>query len=263
VGQLTAKAVSFSGAVLVPVVHLDTKSHVESTDHAASRVDPIRSHMFSARSFFAFVQGRMTVVAQKSPTDNFCLGRTDAVGPTGWRHLALGRAVDFCDARIIPAWHGTLVPLGALDISSRLFVKHAQQCFIRGVVFQMVDLVSSGKEVCNGGRRRLVGNGAANDVGHVPMIFFGGDFQLRRRIETTECSQVHVASQDRDPDTELFRGVLQSQDELLPLFLVMPRRVMVVQVVQKINLAVKLVEEASREAKPFVEEFDWRNDGRL
>src|SRR3954468_7506499 len=73
---------------------------------------------------------------------------------------------------------------------------------------------------------------------------------------------MHVTSKYGDPNAKVFGELLQSQDEFPTLTLVCAGGVMVVEVIQKINAPVELVEEVASESKTLVEKFDWRNYGR-
>src|SRR2546423_2077531 len=144
--------------------------------------------MLSACSLFATVQGRVPVMAEESLWVMISFSGmhlVDSARRQCFFVLRLRSACHFCYGCVIPTWHGTLVPFGTLELSSRLFIEQAHQCFIRGVVFQMVDPVSSCKQIRNSCRGWLVGDCATDDVGHVPVVLFRGNSQLRCRIETT------------------------------------------------------------------------------
>ena len=74
---------------------------------------------------------------------------------------------------------------------------------------------------------------------------------------------MHVPAQDADADGEGFGEFLDAVDEFFPLLFVLVRGVMVVQVVEQIDAAVELVEEAAGDAEAFVEEADGADDGGL
>lgn len=65
---------------------------------------------------------------------------------------------------------------------------------------------------------------------------------------------MYVSTQDRDTDAVLLGQLLQTQDQSLALFLVLVSSVVVVQIVQEIDTAIKLVEEATPDAETLVQE---------
>lgn len=64
---------------------------------------------------------------------------------------------------------------------------------------------------------------------------------------------MYISTQDGDSDAVFPRQLLQTQNQSLALLLVLVSRVMVIQIVQKIDAAVKLVEETAADAESFVE----------
>lgn len=64
---------------------------------------------------------------------------------------------------------------------------------------------------------------------------------------------MYISTQDGDSDAVFLRQLLQTQNQSLALLLVLVSRVMVIQIVQKIDAAVKLVEETAADAESFVE----------
>jgi hypothetical protein len=126
----------------------------------------------------------------------------------------------------------------------------------------VVDLVALGEEVSYGGGRRLVGDGRGDDVGHVAPICLGGDVELRLAVEATESCKVDVTTENGDTHGVLFREGLEAVDEFPALLFVLASSVVVVQIVQKIDTSVELVEEATSNTKTLVQETKRPNNRR-
>ena len=64
-----------------------------------------------------------------------------------------------------------------------------------------------------------------------------------------------VSAEDGDADGMLFGEVLDAVDEVFALLFVLVGCVVVVEIVEEVDAAVELVEEPTRDAEAFVQEF--------
>ena len=184
-----------------------------------------------------------------------------AAGETGGT-VAVGEGgVDLGQAGVVAGGHGDLVPGGALFDAAGLAVEHVHQGLV-GVVVEVVDLVAAGEQVGDGLGGRLVGDGGADDVDHVAGVVAGLDAQLGVGVEAADGGEVDVAAEEGDAGGVGLGEVLEALDEEAALALVLAGGVVVVEVVEEIDLAVELVEEAAGEAEALVEEADGGDDGR-
>ena len=125
----------------------------------------------------------------------------------------------------------------------------------------MVDEVPSRQKIGDSLRGWFVGDGRGNDVGHISMILFRRDVESRVRIEASEGCEMNVTPKDRYSDVVGFGECLEAEDKHFALFFVLPGRIMVVQIVEQIDLPVKMIEEAAGETKSLVEDANGTNNG--
>ena len=123
-----------------------------------------------------------------------------------------------------------------------------------------MDLVPAGQDVGDGLRRRVVGDGGADDVDDEAMVALGGDAQLGVAVEAAAGGEVDVAAEDGDAHAEIVGERLQAEDEVFALGFVVARGVVVVEVVEQVDFAVELVEEAAGDAEACVQDFDGRDE---
>ena len=171
------------------------------------------------------------------------------------------------DDGVVPARHGSVVSGAALGFDARLalaglFVEELHQRFVC-VVVEVVDFVAFCQQVGHGLWWGFVRDGARDDVGDVAPVLLGGDVEFRVAVESPERGEVHVPAEDADADGEGFGEFLDAVDEFFPFFFVLVRGVVVVQVVEQIDAAVELVEQAAGDAEAFVEEADGADYGGL
>ena len=102
----------------------------------------------------------------------------------------------------------------------------------------------------------MVRDRTADDVGHVPVVFLLRQAQFGMAVEAAQGGEMDVAAEDGDADGVFGRQRLEGEDQVFALALVLPRGVVVVQVVEQVGLAVEFVEEAACDAEAFVEEAD-------
>lgn len=164
-------------------------------------------------------------------------------------------ALRLSDNSIVPTRHRKLVERRILLHTPRILPKQWNQRLMR-VVIEMVDFVPPGQQIRDRFRRRMVRDGAADDVGHVPVILLLRQAQFGMAVEAAEGREMDIAAQDGDADGVFGRQRLEGEDEVFALALVLPRGVVVVQVVEQVRLAVEFVEEAACDAEAFVEEAD-------
>lgn len=101
--------------------------------------------------------------------------------------------LDGCDGGIVAGWHRALIALGPFHLAARLFVEELEKGLV-GVAVQMVDLVSLRKQICHGGRWWLVGDCAADDVGHVSVVVVAGDVELGFGVEAANGGKMDVST---------------------------------------------------------------------
>ena len=164
------------------------------------------------------------------------------------------------DNSIIPTRHRQLIKRRILLHPAWVFPKQRNQR-LAGVVIEMVHFVAPRQQIGDRFGRRMVRDRAADDVGHVPMVFLLRQAQFGMAVEGAERGEVDVAAEDGDANGVFGRQLLQGEDEVFALALVLSRGVVVVQVVEEVRLAVEFVEEAACDAEAFVEEADGADEG--
>lgn len=107
----------------------------------------------------------------------------------------------------------------------------------------------------------MVRDGAADDVGHIPMILFLREALFGVAVEAPQGSEMHIAAEDGDADGVFRRDLLKGVNKFFALVLVLPCGIVIIEIVEEIGLAVKFVEEAPRDAKALVEEFEGPDEG--
>lgn len=123
-----------------------------------------------------------------------------------------------------------------------------------------MDLVPARQQVRHRGRGRVVRDRRTDDVDHEPVIALHGDLERRLSVEAAAGGEMDVAAEDGDADGEVEREGLQTQDEGFALSFVQARGVVVVEVVEQVDFAVEVVEEAAGDAEALVEDLDGRHD---
>ena len=123
------------------------------------------------------------------------------------------------------------------------------------VGIEMVDLVSLVQHVGQQIRRRRIDNGGRDDVRHVPEVLVLGHSELGVGVELPDGREMDVSTEDGHADGPLGREVLQVLDDDLPLLLVVSGRPVIVQIIQDLDTAVKVVQRVSEQAQ-FAQSFD-------
>src|SRR5687767_2711195 len=91
------------------------------------------------------------------------------------------------------------------------------------------------------------------------MIVLSRHLQRRVGVETAQCGQVNVTTQDCNTHGELGSNTLHPLDEHCTLLLVHSCGVVVVQIIKKINTAIELVEQTTAHTEPLAHKLDRSN----
>ncbi len=166
------------------------------------------------------------------------------------------RSVSFADDGVISAGHGAVVEFGGFRAAARITIEEVEEGFM-GVVIEMVDFVPPCEQVRHRFGGRLVCDCRADYIRHVAMIELRRYRKFSPTVKAAYGSKMDVTAQYSDAYTVLLRKDLQAKDELFTFLFVLARSVVVIEIVEKIDLAVKTVEEVARKTEAFVEETNW------
>ena len=116
-----------------------------------------------------------------------------AIDPNSFTTLRLS------DDSIIPARHRELIECRILLHTPGIFPKQWNKSLIR-VVIEVMHFISPRQQVSDRFRRWVIRDGAADDVGHVPMIFFLRQAQFGITVEAAEGREMDIAAENGDAD---------------------------------------------------------------
>lgn len=152
-----------------------------------------------------------------------------------------------------------MVRSGGFGAAARITVEEVHEGLM-SVVVKMVDLVSPCEQVRDGLWGWFVGDCGADDVGHVTVIELRRDSKFGVAVEAAESCKMDIPTQNCDTDAVLLSKGLQLVDEFSAFVFMLSGGVMIVEVIEEINLAVKMIEEAACDTEAFVEETNWPYD---
>lgn len=122
-----------------------------------------------------------------------------------------------------------------------------------------MDFVPAGQQIRHRRRGRVVRDGRTDDVDHEAVIAFHRDLQGGFTVEAATGGEMDVTAEDGDAHAVVVGEGLEAEDEVATLGFVQARGVVVVEVVEEVDFAVEVVEEAAGEAEALVEDFDGRD----
>ena len=130
---LTREPITFSLPIVAMVVNLDPETHIQASLNAGATVDAIGSRMLCSSALFADVQRGVAVIERPRSIFSSIAGFGEVAVDADCAVDAGCRVCFFvvpgwhlCYTRIVPRRHCTLVPVGALEYSSRLLVEDLQ-----------------------------------------------------------------------------------------------------------------------------------------
>lgn len=124
-----------------------------------------------------------------------------------------------------------MVGIGCLARFARVLVEELHQSLIR-IMVQVMQLISSSKQVGDSLWRGLVDDSRRDDIGHVSVIIGDWDLKLGVRIESTNGCQVNVTAENGDSDGKLGCKGLELMNQEESLLLVGASCVMIIKVVK-------------------------------
>ena len=204
------ETIALSTSLTITRVLLNTNRHIKTISTSkTSANEALRRSVIGTSAELALVQGLARVLGRGEVR---VVHAADAISSSAGRRVRVGLG----DDGVVPAGHGGLVGISGLGLDARLantgvLVEELEQGFVSFVV-EMVDLVALGEQVGDGGGRGLVGDGRADDVGHVAPVGFGGDVELGLAVEAAQGGQVDVAAEDGDAHGVLLGQALEAVD---------------------------------------------------
>jgi hypothetical protein len=137
-----------------------------------------------------------------------------------------------------------MIEVGGLIRMPRVFVEEIHQSLIC-ILIQVMNLVSSGKEVGHSLRRRLVDNGRGDDICHVPVVIRNRNFEFGIRVESADSCQMDITPKNCDTNGKFSTKSLELLNEIQAFFFVSAGSVMVIKIIQQINTSVEMIEKSS------------------